>query len=162
MAHDERIATAWLNTIRKGDIVWVLGDLSMGNPAKALELIGKLPGRKRFIWGNHDSGHPMHRNAWNHQRAYQEVFEHTDSFGSRKVYGNQVMLSHFPYEGDHQAQDRYNQWRPVDAGLPLVHGHVHEAWHKRGRMFNVGVDHNPHPVHFEEIAEWVNTLGGTD
>jgi calcineurin-like phosphoesterase family protein len=30
--------------------------------------------------------------------------------------------------------------RPVDNGLPLIHGHVHNSWKVNGRQINVGVD----------------------
>lgn len=50
------------------------------------------------------------------------------------------MVDHFPYYGDSHDQDRYGEFRPVDRGLWLVHGHVHEKWRQMGRMINVGVD----------------------
>lgn len=156
--HDEAVLTAWAKTVHKHDIIWILGDLAMGHPETALDQVSKMPGRKRFIWGNHDSGHPMHRNAWKYQRPFLEVFESVDSIASIKVGRSRVMLSHFPYRGDHQAEDRYAEFRPVDVGLPLIHGHVHAEWHINDRMFNVGVDHSPKPVSRGVIDWWVHDV----
>jgi calcineurin-like phosphoesterase family protein len=83
----------------------------------------------------------------------------------RTVMGGQpVLLSHYPYLGSGDSRpdrpDRYEWLRPVDAGLPLIHGHVHGRWKIRGRMFNVGVDVNDFaPVAESELRDWLATLG---
>ena len=38
-----------------------------------------------------------------------------------------MLLSHFPYDGDHTTTDREQQYRLRDLGLPIVHGHTHAA-----------------------------------
>ncbi len=50
--------------------------------------------------------------------------------------GRDVLLDHFPYEGDSRETGRYLSHRPADQGGWLLHGHVHERW----RRVNVGVD----------------------
>lgn len=42
------------------------------------------------------------------------------------VYKNGVW-KHFPYEGDHTDEERFNQWRLRNYGQPLVHGHTHQT-----------------------------------
>jgi calcineurin-like phosphoesterase family protein len=56
--------------------------------------------------------------------------------------GASVLACHYPYSGDGDpfATDRFRDRRPLDTGQWLVHGHVHKAWHVRGRQINVGVD----------------------
>lgn len=49
-------------------------------------------------------------------------------------------LCHFPYTGDHTAEDRFQKYRPKDDGRILLHGHVHQAYKVKGRCINVGVD----------------------
>ena len=51
-----------------------------------------------------------------------------------------VLVSHMPYVGDHTDKQRHAAFRPIDAGLPLLHGHVHEKWLRSGNQINVGVD----------------------
>ena len=39
------------------------------------------------------------------------------------------------YPGNHDSW-----FRPIDEGMWLLHGRVHERWRRQGRMVNVGVD----------------------
>jgi calcineurin-like phosphoesterase family protein len=49
-------------------------------------------------------------------------------------------MCHRPYRGDSGDVERYSRFRPVDEGMWLLHGHVHDKWRREGRMINVGVD----------------------
>ncbi len=56
------------------------------------------------------------------------------------ILGNRkFILSHLPYYTDHK-DERYKQFRPIDKGEFLLHGHVHNAWLFKNRMINVGID----------------------
>lgn len=56
--HDEKIAANWRRHVGEDDIVLLPGDLSwamrLEDARRDLEFIGKLPGTKYFIRGNHD------------------------------------------------------------------------------------------------------------
>ncbi len=39
-----------------------------------------------------------------------------------------------------QDDDRFPEYRPIDNGKVLLHGHVHERWLTNGKQINVGVD----------------------
>jgi len=56
------------------------------------------------------------------------------------VGNREVLVCHLPYQGDSGETERYANFRPVDEGMWLLHGHVHEKWRQQGRMVNVGVD----------------------
>ena len=77
------------------------------------------------------------------------------------VAGRRVLVSHFPYRGDSKdGPDRYRTNRPLDRGLPILHGHVHTEFAERGRQFNVGVDVRDYaPVAEDTIVAWLATLG---
>lgn len=142
-AHDSAICDNWIETVKRDDIVWVLGDLCMSDPAYALSLIHTLPGRKRLIFGNHDSVHPMHRRADKHLAAHLDVFEYVAPFARASVQGIKVLLSHFPYdeEGGDRGENRYRQWRLPNLGEILLHGHTHMAdQREHGRQVHVGLD----------------------
>lgn len=51
-----------------------------------------------------------------------------------------ALACHLPYQGDSHDDRRFVGQRPADAGLVLLHGHVHERWKVNGRQVNVGVD----------------------
>lgn len=159
-AHDEILVRNWKRTVHNNGQVWVLGDLAMSNPEYALQIIDDLPGRKHLIVGNHDECHPMHREAHKYQRLYMEVFESVQPFARRKIAGETVLLSHFPYNKDRH-EVRYTQWRLRDEGAWLLHGHTHEADQRReGREIHVGVDAwDFTPVPINTIADLMKAEG---
>jgi len=167
--HDAFLAGNWDELVDTKDQVWVLGDISAGgtsSQATALQWIHDRPGQKHLIAGNHDGCHPMHRDSHRWQRLYLEVFDSVQSSASRKVPTGlanpatvRTLLSHFPYENDHTADDRFNQWRLRDEGMPILHGHVHSdeqlTFSGRGtRQIHVGLDAwGLEPVSLEQITE---------
>lgn len=149
--HDMAVRANWNDVVRPQDQVWVLGDLTLSNPTRALNLVATLPGVKHFICGNHDPCHPMHRDSHKWQRRYMEVFDSVQPFARRKIAGQAVLLSHFPYSKDrHEA--RYMQYRLRDEGEWLIHGHTHGPERREGREIHVGLDAwDLRPVHISTI-----------
>lgn len=161
-AHDEWLIENINKTITKRDHLWVLGDVFMGSVTEGLKQVARLNGVKHLVLGNHDAAHPMHKGSHSKQRRFLEVFESVHLHEQHKIAGQAVNLSHFPYTGDHKAEDRYTQWRLRDEGLPLIHGHVHAEWMTRGRQHNVGVDHASTPIHISAITNWLDELSNTN
>lgn len=151
-AHDASIVARWTRQVRAGDLVYVLGDLSSGSrsgEAHALRVLASLPGRKRLIAGNHDSVSSIHRTLSPHISVFADVFERVSDFGRIKFERRDVLLSHYPYRGDHSDGVRYLQYRLPDLGLPLIHGHTHSterfvgreacvSWEAWGRLVGLG------------------------
>ena len=156
--HDEAVIDAINSTVTKRDHLWVLGDVFMGSVSKGLEKIARVEGVKHLVLGNHDAAHPMHRKSHSQVRRFLEVFESVHLHEQVFVAGQKVLLSHFPFEGDHKDTDRHLEWRLRDTGMPLVHGHVHKEWRTRGRQFNAGVDHHLKPVTDGEVEAWLKGL----
>lgn len=138
--HDEHLIQEWNKIVRAGDQVWHLGDVGMGPEAGILEKVSRLNGHKHLITGNHDDVWPGHKDSHRHQRTWLEVFESVQAYARRRIDGQDVLLSHFPYGGDHTEDERYTTYRLKDTGLWLIHGHVHDAWKVKDRQINVGVD----------------------
>lgn len=153
--HDEVIISNLRSTVRKDDVLWVLGDYSCSQHERARKLLSEVPGRKVLVPGNHDPEHPMHRGAWKHQREAMGTFEAVLPYQRIRLNKINFLMSHLPYEGDHKAVDRYDEYRLPDKGMPLLCGHVHEAWKFQGNQFNVGVDVNDFkPVSANTVLEW--------
>lgn len=124
--HDEAVIERWNKLVRPDDLVWHLGDVGLGNETGILNTATHLNGRKQLITGNHDACWPGHRDSRKHQRRWLEVFESVQAFARIRIDGRTVMLSHFPYEGDHTGEDRATQYRLRDEGAWLIHGHTHQ------------------------------------
>lgn len=162
--HDRVLAENWDALVKPSDQVWVLGDISAGGTKaqhKALDWLRDRPGGKHLIAGNHDGCHPMHRDAHKWQPLYLDVFKTVQPFARRKINGQPVLLSHFPYQGDHTEADRYDQYRLRDLGVLLLHGHIHRPLRKMGYQIHVGLDAwNLKPVNLDELIILIGENNG--
>lgn len=78
--------------------------------------------------------------------------------GTRR--GIPLLASHYPYVGDTTGIERHRSHRPVDSGMPLIHGHTHDRGRgPHGREFHVGVDaFGFAPIPFAVIDDWLAAL----
>jgi calcineurin-like phosphoesterase family protein len=158
---DEAIIANWNAVVSPDDTVYHLGDIALGPIDKSLAKVARLNGHKIAVLGNHDRpfmrmGKADEDDWW---RRYNGVFQHVWSWeGGNFASGARVFrLSHFPYTGDHTPTDRHAEHRPVDEGIPLIHGHTHTTdrvtFSKNGTpQIHVGQDAwNFTPVSLDEI-----------
>lgn len=159
---NRQLVDRWNDRVQPEDVVYVLGDVVMGNVRQMLPVVQQLKGTKLLVPGNHDGCWPGHKRWRREARRYIEVGGFTAVLGTEVdagvvslALGNEpVLMCHFPYRGDHTAEVRYPEWRPADNGAVLLHGHVHGAWRRNGRQINVGVDAWDYaPVSLRELCE---------
>jgi calcineurin-like phosphoesterase family protein len=160
-AHDDSIARQWHKQVKDGDLVYVLGDISGGSrtgEAYALTVIQGLPGRKRLIAGNHDSVASIHRTLSPHLDWYNSVFERVSDYGRVKLNRQDVLLSHYPYRGDHTDEPRYAQYRLPDIGAPLIHAHTHSSERENGRELCVSWEAWKRLVNLGDVVHWLDRI----
>jgi calcineurin-like phosphoesterase family protein len=159
--HDFAITKKWERQVQDDDMVYVLGDISGGSrvgESHALSILAELPGRKRLIAGNHDSVASIHRKLSPHTELFGQVFERVSDFGRIRLAGRDILLSHYPYDADHEFKARYIQYRLPNLGMPLIHGHTHSetrfnvreacvSWEAWGRLVNLG-----------DLVEWFTAI----
>lgn len=165
--HDQTVWDHIRNTVPHDSRLWVLGDLVSGfdTPVVEIDTVSRFAERLdecgielHVITGNHDCVHPSRSKAARHLRGYGRVVESVASIGTMKIAGHRCILSHYPYEGDHKAQDRDIQWRPRDMGEPIIHGHTHAtapvSWSSTGTLqICVSLDAwDLHPVPKDALA----------
>lgn len=164
-AHDAALAQYWDATVKKDDIVFVLGDTGIGRFEQVvLPWFEARPGRKHLIAGNHDPVHPSRSDAVKLQPRWLQVFETINPYTTRRIAGEKVILSHFPYAsyGDgtthgEPGEGRWAEWRvPEHLGKFLLHGHTHGPEKAHGKQFHVGWDAWGRFVTHEELETWVN------
>lgn len=98
--HDDWIITQWNSVVKKGDLVYLLGDVAMDR--ESLKKVAKLKGMKILIRGNHDI---------ESVQSYLEYFQQIYGLMSFKAT---FWLSHAPI---HPGSLR---------GRINIHGHVHQ------------------------------------
>jgi len=158
---NEGLIKNWNEIVRKGDVVYVLGDFSFGTVEETKGILRRLNGSKLLVKGNHD------RNA---NVMIEMGFTNVAENEMINIDGQKVLMSHFPYyptiwsrlKAYFKGQEldiRYLHKRIVDSGLPLLHGHVHQHYRTKDKMLNVGVDVNQmRPVSEEEMVKWLRAL----
>lgn len=161
--HDSAVLDSYYR-LREGDDLWILGDLSGGGrraEERALEILHtyrEISGvRLHLVEGNHDSCASIHRDGWKRQRRFLEVFESVSAFARRRgPERTPVLMSHYPYTGDHAEEDRYAWARLRDTSTWLLHGHTHRAERVSGpRQVHVGWDAWRRPVTWGEIEDTI-------
>ncbi len=140
--HDRFLLETWIDALPAHQHVrmWILGDNYVGGKQaedhalnQLVHLKAQLLAKKdstlelHCILGNHDSAHPAHSKAFKQIKRYYLAYDSVQSAGTMKMAGRRVLLSHFPYEGDHVNEDRCEQFRLRDLGAPLLHGHTHAS-----------------------------------
>lgn len=157
--HDEFVIKRWNEVVSSRDEVWHLGDVGLRGDFLS-RCVTQLRGRIHLITGNHDAPWPGNRRSHVHQPKWLHYFDSVQAFTRRRIAGRDVMLSHFPYKGDHTVEDRYSEFRLRTQHAPLLCGHVHSAWKTStvngctALQINVGVDVNDfRPVEISEIRK---------
>lgn len=172
MRHDMVIFRNLCNLLTKRDQLWILGDLSAGGSQAQRDALAVLAQVRRetgaelhLIPGNHDGCHPQFRTAKKWWPEYLEVFDTIMPFASRKIAGQNVCLSHYPYYGDHTSEDRHPQWRLRDEGRWLLHGHTHQrepftvqSWGLRPTTDEQNVDEVPFEHFVDQRAARLDEL----
>lgn len=157
----------WNRAVAPDENIVHLGDLNLGPFEESLALTGMLHGNKFLIPGNHDrissaTNKPAYIEKF---RPQYEAYGWTilDEIVETVIAGRRVLLSHFPYRGDSRSDvERYMEHRPVNEGLPLIHGHTHST-DATGpgypRQFHAGVDANNFtPVPISTVEGWLDTV----
>lgn len=160
--HDNAIYES-LDQLRKGDDLWILGDLSASTTGESIArarlavLRGATGTRLHLIEGNHDRCSSIHRDGWKHQPRFLEVFDSVQAYARRRGPERApVLMSHYPYasagDGPGRGAARYLEYRLPDMGHWLCHGHTHQSERVSGpRSIHVGWDAWRRPVRWDEI-----------
>lgn len=127
--HNELIVSNWNSVVRKDDITYIVGDLSMEKLDPVMEYLPKLKGRKIVIPGNHDS---------------RKVISYLHDIGV-EVKGPMsykgFIVTHIPVHPNEVKFFRGN-----------IHGHVHANSYEDPRYYNISCDViNYTPKLFSEI-----------
>jgi calcineurin-like phosphoesterase family protein len=108
----------WNSIIKDDDIVYYLGDLSMGNKNVTNWFINSLKGKIHFILGNHDKMRDIIKlNRWEQVYEYgTEINVKDDDIKNARGIGYQrIIMSHYPILSWNKSH--YGSWH--------IHGHCH-------------------------------------
>lgn len=165
---DAELIRRWNDLVTPEDVVLHLGDVALGPIEESIQLTSRLHGRRFLIPGNHDRVSPATQSKRAIER-FRPLYEDAGWQILPKIVtgtrgGRRVLASHYPYSGDTQDEDRHSSHRPVDRGLPLLHGHTHDRTSgPDGHQFHVGVDaFDFAPIPMTLVDAWLEDLRRED
>jgi len=130
----ESIVKKWNRTVRKKDLVFVLGDVTFGKLDETKAIISRLNGRKILIRGNHDE---RFTSAQWIEMGFEDV---RDTFVIKKE-NEKWILCHFPFSSSFKYfyhkkilkknEANYFKLYPTYKSYKLIHGH-----HHTGEVYN--------------------------
>ena len=178
--YDEWLIKKWNETIKREDLVYILGDVCLGNRARTESILKRLNGKKFLIYGNHDKS----------CKGLERYFIWAGDIKEAKFNHDQfpfidegetfcVELLHYPMAA----------WNRRTHGTCHVHGHCHGSADKMNdeslelrvdvgfdsKMGNLGFvrledlyahfkgimkKNAPHCKTFQEYAEWLMAKQG--
>lgn len=131
---------SWNNMITNNDIVYILGDLSLGNLDSQKRITQQLNGQKILILGNHDCEDSYKNSDFIEVIDYKEVCHNNRRF----------VLFHYPLMS----------WHKSNKGSIMIHGHCHgnNVIHPNSilnkNIIDVGVDCNHYmPFSINDILQ---------
>jgi len=150
---NDLLVEVWNQHIEPDEPVGLVGDAAMGRRELSVDHLGRLNG-DIYMWpGNHDYCW-LHSNRLNHywlNRYGHYVTLMDDGLYDIEGLDQTVAISHFPYDGDHISDSRYDEFRMQDNGHWILCGHVHHMWRTHGSQINVGIDAWGRPITTAEI-----------
>ena len=147
---DEQLIRNWNDVIQPTDDVYHLGDFSLTDSKRTLEILNRLNGQKFLIKGNHEKS-VMNDNQCKGRFAwikdyYELVIEDQDANRGRQV----ICLFHYPIAS----------WDKGHHGSWNLHGHCHGSFPESEdfKRIDVGVDCFRYaPVSYDELKKIMST-----
>ena len=143
---NETIINNWNSVVKSNDIVYLLGDIMLGDNNEGIKCIKKLNGQIFMIWGNHCTD--TRKNLLFSECRDKMLggwYAYQIKYNKLNLY-----LSHYPTLTANYAEKHFNQH------VINLHGHTHQQknflYVDNPFMYHVGMDsHNCMPVHIDEV-----------
>jgi len=141
---DKKIVDMVLDTVKKGDEIFFLGDLGF-HPSPAIDrLFRELPKKVNFNWiiGNHD------KKVLNHYKQFTNKLDFImETHITTEIGKQRIVMCHYPML----------TWNQSFRGAWQLFGHHHANGHEKnllpniltGKMFNVNLEFNDYKMYDE-------------
>jgi calcineurin-like phosphoesterase family protein len=146
---NEALIDNWNSVVQPDDLIYHLGDFAFLEANKLENVLRRLNGRKRLIWGNHD------QTLQNNKALQQKYFEWCkDMYEFKEVVDNEVrhfVLCHYAML----------VWNKSHRGAFMLHGHSHGSlkYPFPAKIMDVGVDPQGYfPISIEEVTKRLSKI----
>lgn len=145
---NETLIKNWNAVVKKGDIVWSLGDFSFSSIENTIEIIKRLNGDLHMVLGNHDQKIAQNRKELLATGLVKEICDY------KELSWNKQKMCLFHYAQRAWNGSHYGSWQ--------LFGHTHGTMEPYGKSVDVGLD-SPYildqapyrPFAFEEVSNFM-------
>ncbi len=139
---DEYMIDMWNESIKPGDHVWHLGDITFNKSKFTDSTLNKLHGKLRIVIGNHDDA------------------KFLTGIGRVQKLVESRRFDEFGFACTHRPQHRSGLWNFRQGKYTVsVHGHIHQNESPNDLYINVSVEKTDYkPIHIEDLAKKVKVL----
>jgi calcineurin-like phosphoesterase family protein len=131
---NEEMIARWNRVVSPEDVIYYLGDFTLGPPETWGKFAHRLAGTKLLVPGNHDR---LRTTPGGVKRA--SGFEVLADNVVVMVDGYQVWMNHYPRESKDHRTKLVRPAPPAEYDIAVC-GHVHQHWRVKDGIANVGVD----------------------
>ena len=149
--HDNALIENWNKKVKKGDIVFHLGDITFKSPNYINPILEQLNGEIYLVGGNHDKlkevkKMPKIKKVFGLLDLYVKDDKADDKLGNQQ----HIVLSHYPILSWNRSH--YRSW--------MLHSHTHQNlakdpfydWYYKRKVIDVGVNGiNYEPISYSEV-----------
>ena len=134
--HDKWLIGKWNDVVKRGDVVYIIGDFCLGNKVKTEKILNQLHGKKFLIRGNHD------KSCNGLERYFEGVYDIKEAKFNHEQFPFIMVGETFCIEMCHYP---LLAWNRRTHGTCMVHGHCHGTIDKLNReskelRVDVGLD----------------------
>jgi calcineurin-like phosphoesterase family protein len=147
---NEAIVNNHNKVVQAQDIVYILGDVSLGRAKETEELLSRLNGKLVLIKGNHESTVMKSASCRSHFVEIVDYLEITVVEELAPRGRNHINLFHYSI----------HQWNMIHHGAWHLHGHSHgkDNYDKTLKIMNVGIMlNNYRPFSYQQIKAVMDT-----
>ena len=150
--HDSEIIARHNKIVKPNDIVYFLGDFSLGQPKHFINYLWRFNGQINYIFGNHDKSAREIVRRRELRDQYKDLDDKIKFLGdySKIRFNNQkIILTHYAFR----------VWDGSHRGTWNLYGHSHGSLpdNPNAMQIDVGVDcFNYNPIDFYQIQEIMN------
>lgn len=140
---DEAIIDRWNEIVKRGDVVYHLGDVSFYRDKETLKILNRLNGQIRLIEGNHDHFNLEVKQKFHWLKPYYQV-KSINGHGLDKT--KRIILCHYPFQ----------VWDKSHIGTCHLFGHCHGRLVTKRSMRRMDVcveDNNYYPWSYDVIRD---------
>lgn len=138
---NEKIVENWNATVGENDLVYILGDISMGSIKETMALLKRLNGDKILVKGNHDE-------MVDNRKFDRTIFKEISNCIDITIYGQKFLMCHYPFASNDNHKIQLYGHIHTNNGLHVAHDLPENS-------FNVCMDaNNLTPVNIKDILKF--------